>query len=191
MPVESISAALLPYAARLAKRSCEDIDLVVIHCTELPDLAAARTWGEKIQYPDSGTGNSGHYYIDRNGDIHNWVSIDRVAHHVRNYNPRSIGIELVNLGRWPDWFNSGKQRMSEPYPDEQIDALLSLLNRLQSELTRLRWIAGHEQLDRGRVAASDSPDQTVYRKRDPGPEFPWDRVLSSVRLSLFPLQEKK
>ena len=182
---------LLPYVARLAKRSCEDIDLVVIHCTELPDLAAARTCGERIKHAGSRTGDSGHYYIDRNGDIHNWVGIDRVAHHVRNYNQRSIGIELVNRGRWPDWFNSDKQLMTEAYSDEQLDALLSLLNRLQSELTRLRWIAGHEQLDRGRVTASDSPDRTVYRKGDPGPEFPWDSLLCSIQLSLLPLQESK
>ena len=81
--------------------------------------------------------------------------------------------------------------MTEPYPDAQLDALLSLLNKLQSELTRLRWIAGHEQLDRGRVTASDFPERTVYRKRDPGPEFPWDRVLSSIRLRQLPLQESK
>ena len=31
----------LPYAERLAPREPGDIDLVVIHCTELPDLATA------------------------------------------------------------------------------------------------------------------------------------------------------
>ncbi len=191
MPAESIRVNLLPYVSRLAKRSCEDIDLVVIHCTELPDLATARTWGERIQHAGPLTGNSGHYYIDRNGNIHGWVGIDRVAHHVRNYNQRSIGIELVNRGRWPDWFKSDDQLMTEPYPDEQVNALLSLLSQLQSELTRLRWIAGHEQLDRGRISSSDSPDRTVYRKRDPGPKFPWDRVLSSIRLTQFPLQQSK
>src|SRR3546814_11398454 len=75
------------------------VDLVVIHCTELPDLATAREYGERVLHTGSGTGNSGHYYVDRNGDCHRFVAPDRVAHHVRGYNPRSIGIELVNAGR--------------------------------------------------------------------------------------------
>ena len=55
----------LPYVAALATRPVESIDLVVIHCTELPDLAMARQFGESIHYQASRTGNSGHFYIDR------------------------------------------------------------------------------------------------------------------------------
>ena len=50
------------------------IDLVVLHCTELPDLDTARDYGERIQYPQSGTGNSGHFYIDRDGTIHQYLA---------------------------------------------------------------------------------------------------------------------
>ena len=57
----------LPYVNALATRELGDIDLVVIHCTELPDLALAREFGERVLYADSGTGNSGHYYIERDG----------------------------------------------------------------------------------------------------------------------------
>src|SRR5690349_2752205 len=114
----------LPYADRLAPRAPADIDLVVVHCTELPDLAMAREYGERVHY-DAGTGNSGHLYIDRDGRVERWVPYDRVAHHCRGYNPRSIGIELVNTGRWPDWFDSRRQAMTEPYPEAQIDALIA------------------------------------------------------------------
>jgi N-acetylmuramoyl-L-alanine amidase len=48
------------------------VELVVIHCTELPDLAIAREYGERALY-DNGTGNSGHYYIDRDGAIYRYV----------------------------------------------------------------------------------------------------------------------
>ena len=102
-PAQIINENLLPYAHRLVSRPTDSIDLVVIHCTELPDLATAREYGQYIHYPDSGTGNSGHFYIERNGNVEQWVPLDRVAHHVRNYNERSIGIELVNTGRFPDW----------------------------------------------------------------------------------------
>ena len=49
----------LPYEERLEARPLAQIDMVVIHCTELPDLAMAREFGERVHY-DSGTGNSGH-----------------------------------------------------------------------------------------------------------------------------------
>jgi N-acetylmuramoyl-L-alanine amidase len=172
----------LPYEERLEARPLAQIDMVVIHCTELPDLAMAREFGERVHY-DSGTGNSGHYYIDRDGSIHVFVRPERVAHHARGYNDRAIGIELVNAGRYPDWLDSRRQAMDEPYTEAQLDALLALLARLQAELPSLEFIAGHEDLDQEKVAASDNQDQQVYRKRDPGPRFPWSRVLDATPLN--------
>src|SRR5258705_9710635 len=102
----------LPYEDRLEARSIADIDLVVIHCTELPDLAMARDYGERIHY-DAGTGNSGHFYVDRDGAVHAFVRPERIAHHTRGYNPRSVGIELINTGRFPHWFDSRHQTMAE------------------------------------------------------------------------------
>ena len=176
-----LTVSFLPYEPLLEQRRRNQIDLVVIHCTELPDLAMARGFGEQVHY-DSGTGNSGHYYVDRDGSVHQYVSVDRIAHHVRGYNPRAIGIELVNTGRYPDWLAAGNQHMREPYPDEQITGLMALLHTLQAELPTLRYIAGHEDLDTTRVAAGDDPDTLVQRKLDPGPMFPWDRVLAATPL---------
>ncbi|HST45151.1 MAG TPA: N-acetylmuramoyl-L-alanine amidase, partial [Luteimonas sp.] len=159
----------LPYQHRLAERPLADIDLVVIHCTELPDLAMARAYGERELYPASGTGNSGHWYIDRDGASVRFVEPSRVAHHVRGYNPRSVGIELVNRGRYPDWLDSRRQAMDEAYPDAQVEALLALLASLRATLPALRWIAGHQDLDTGTETASDDPGTQVRRKLDPGP----------------------
>jgi len=171
----------LPYVDLLQARDARDIDLVVIHCTELPDLAMAREYGERVLHA-SGTGNSGHYYIDRDGAIHRFVPDTRVAHHVRGYNGRAIGIELVNLGRYPDWLHSDAQAMSESYPDVQIEALAALLEHLRAALPSLRHVAGHEDLDTGHVPASDDPARTVRRKLDPGPLFPWTRLLAATPL---------
>ena len=171
----------LPCIDRLQARDIADIDLVVIHCTELPDLATAREYGERVVHP-SGTGNSGHYYIDRNGSVFRYVPDGRIAHHVRGHNEHSVGVELVNTGRWPDWFDSRKQAMIEPYPAAQIDALLALLAHLRGTLPNLRHIAGHEDLDTGTVAASDDASVQIRRKLDPGPLFPWPRVLAECGL---------
>lgn len=177
--------APLPYVQRLETRPLAQVDLAVIHCTELPDLAAAREYGERVLYP-SGTGNSGHYYIDRDGSVLRYVPDDRIAHHVRGHNARAIGIELVNTGRYPHWLDSRHQAMDEPYPDAQIDALVALLHALALHLPNLRHVAGHEDLDRDTVPASDNAAVPVQRKRDPGPRFPWPRVLAGIPLQRLP-----
>ena len=182
MPAPAIRIDPLPYAASLATRASEDINLVVIHCTELPDLAMAREFGERVLHAGSGTGNSGHYYIDRDGGIVQYVDPGHVAHHTRGYNPRSIGIELVNSGRYPDWLDSRQQAMDEAYPDVQIEALIALLQDLCGRIPSLGQIAGHEDLDLDEVQASDDPALRVRRKRDPGPRFPWAQVLAAVPL---------
>ena len=177
----SIRIQPLPYEALLEARPLAAIDLVVVHCTELPDLAMAREYGERVLHP-SGTGNSGHFYIDRDGSVLQYVEPGRIAHHVRGYNPRSIGIELVNTGRYPDWLDSRHQAMDEPYPPVQVQALVDLALHLRRTLPSLRHIAGHEDLDTEQVPASDDPSLNVARKRDPGPLFPWAQVLRATGL---------
>ncbi|KFN50440.1 N-acetylmuramoyl-L-alanine amidase [Arenimonas composti] len=179
----------LPCEGLLTPRATPSIDLVVIHCTELPDLAMAREYGERVLYA-SGTGNSGHYYVDRDGSIHRFVDPARIAHHTRGHNERSLGIELVNTGRYPDWLDSRHQAMDEPYPAAQIDALVALLRWLTAEFPNLRRIAGHEDLDTTQVTASDDPTRRVARKRDPGPMFPWAEVLARVGLERVERREE-
>ena len=171
----------LPYVDRLPERAADSVTLVVIHCTELPDLAMAREYGEKVLY-ESGAGNSGHYYIDRDGHIARYVPGTRIAHHVRGRNGDSIGVELVNRGRYPHWFAAGGQTMGEAYPQAQIDALRALLAQLRRDFPNLRAVAGHEDLDTARVPASDDPSVTVPRKLDPGPLFPWDAIVPACGL---------
>ena len=182
MPRPALRIEPLPYADALSARPSGEIDLVVVHCTELPDLAMARDYGERVLYPASGTGNSGHYYVDRDGGIVEYVDPARIAHHTRGYNPRSIGIELVNIGRYPHWLDSRHQAMDEAYTEDQIEALVALLRDLHARIPSLALIAGHEDLDLDEVEASDDPELKVRRKRDPGPRFPWQRVLAAVPL---------
>jgi N-acetylmuramoyl-L-alanine amidase len=172
---------LLPYAHLLGKRSLSQIDLIVMHCTELPDMPVAREYGERVLY-EAGTGASGHYYVDRDGSIYQYVESAHIANHTRGYNPRSIGIEMVNIGRYPNWLDSNNQVMTEAYTFEQINILKKLLLHIKSECPNLQFIAGHEDLDTAKVPASDDPDIEVFRKRDPGPHFPWQEILEASKL---------
>ncbi|HEY1136975.1 MAG TPA: N-acetylmuramoyl-L-alanine amidase [Xanthomonadaceae bacterium] len=180
-PMPPVEIDPLPYEQKLDARPLSQIDLVVVHCTETPTLASAREFGERVLYEGSGTGNSGHYYIDRDGRVLLYVRPDRIAHHVRGHNPRSIGIELVNTGRYPHWRDSKHQAMDEPYPEAQVAALIALLAHLQAQFSSVKFIAGHEDLDREMEPALDDPAVQVPRKRDPGPLFPWERIMESVR----------
>jgi len=178
----SIHERPLRYVERLDRRSLSQIDLLIVHATELPTLEMARNFGEKIRYASSGSGNSGHFYIDRDGAIEQFVPLERVAHHIRGYNGRSVGVELVNTGRYPHWYRLDHQRITEPYPNAQIEALVNLCNQLSLQIPTLSWIAGHDELDISEVAAEDSPETLIRRKVDPGAHFPWSQVLGSSKL---------
>ena len=176
----------LPYESRLERRALAAVDLVVIHCTELPDMQMAREFGERIHYPATQTGNSGHYYIDTDGRVYRFVANERAANHTRGYNSRSIGIELSNVGRYPHWGDSRHQQFATPYSKAQIDALLALLRQLRNELPNLRYIAGHEDLDTRLEPASDDPSIMLRRRQDPGPLFPWSEVVPASGLQRLP-----
>ncbi len=169
---------LLPYNDNLEKRDTASIEIVVLHSTELPTMEMAREYGEKIHYKGSRTGNSGHYYIDRDGTVYRYVTDDRTAHHVVGYNARSIGIEIVNNGRYPDWFHSTNQRPTEKYTGAQIESLKKLLRYLKKQYPGISELTRHSELDTGKIKAEDNPAVLIRRKIDPGPLFPWQDILS-------------
>jgi N-acetylmuramoyl-L-alanine amidase len=172
---------LLPYNGGLEKRDVRDIDMIVLHCTELPTLAEARQYGERILYEGSGTGNSGHYYIDRNGRVYRYVEDDRTAHHAGKYNGQSIGIEIVNTGRYPFWFRSTHQVPTEEYPPEQVKAVIELILYLKKTYPGISELKRHSDLDLQEIPAEDDPGILIRRKIDPGPLFPWDEVLDMFK----------
>lgn len=174
-------SALLPYNDKLQSRALTDIEVIVIHCTELPDIETARVYGEKIHY-QSGTGNSGHYYIAKTGTTYQWVENNRMAHHVKDHNTNSIGIELDNLGRYPDWHKTNHQIMHDNYPSIQISALVNLIQKLNKQLPNLKYITGHEDLDTRLIKSENDPDVYIRRKMDPGKLFPWDEVMQKINL---------
>ncbi len=173
--------SLLPYNHKLEKRNTKKIELLVIHCTELPNIETAREYGEKVHY-QSGTGNSGHYYISKQGDTYQWVENNRIAHHVKDHNNNSIGIELDNLGRYPHWHKTNAQVMYDKYPAAQIDSLIVLITKLQKQLPNLKYVTGHEDLDTRLIISENDPEVYIRRKMDPGKLFPWAQVMQKITL---------
>jgi N-acetylmuramoyl-L-alanine amidase len=165
---------LLPYHERLEERDLSRVEMIVLHCTELPTLEMAREYGERITLPESQTGFSGHYYVNRDARVYQYVPDHRMARHVIGYNERSIGIEIVNLGRYPNWFHSRHQNSSEPYSKVQIEAVRSLLQRLKARYPQIEKLVRHSDLDLSMISAEDDPSVQIRRKIDPGPMFPWD-----------------
>lgn len=172
----------LPYWQNLTERSTSDLNMVVIHATELTDMAEAREYGERVLYEGSGTGASGHYYIDRDGSIEQYVPDNRIANHTSGWNRQTLSIELINLGRYPNWFHTDHQVMKEPYPDAQIDALIKLVNDFRRKYPSILYTEGHEELDRRMMASENDPQRDVPRKMDPGEHFPWDRFTRETGL---------
>ncbi len=109
-----------------------------------------------------------HYVIDRSGQIAAGVPESQIANHAKGNNSDSIGIELVNRGDGTD-----------PYPDLQLGMLVAALRSITQ-----RWgivktsIVGHSAVD-GR--SFECGGREIKTKQDPGPAFPWERVLRAIK----------
>jgi N-acetyl-anhydromuramyl-L-alanine amidase AmpD len=81
-------------------------------------------------------------------------------HSVQNPIP-AMGSQYWNCGGFVQWW--------EPYPQQQIDALVSLLKYIIERYPNINahWITGHESVD-------------PTRKLDPGPLFPWELIQNST-----------
>ncbi|MCP5102052.1 MAG: hypothetical protein GY950_01670 [bacterium] len=89
-------------------------------------------------------------------------------------------IEIVNTGRYPDWFDSRNQTPAEEYTGIQIDAVIELITHLKTTYPNIKNIKRHSDLDVDEIPASDNPDILIRRKIDPGPLFPWHEVLRKI-----------
>lgn len=132
------------------------INLIVLHYTDLPSIKESLDILCSLE-----SKVSAHFLIDDNGDIYGLVPVEKRAWHagvsswqgISNVNDFSIGIELQNKGH--------SVCPLEHYPQEQMEALLELLENLCLEYNiPAQNIVGHSDV---------APD----RKKDPGEHFDW------------------
>jgi AmpD protein len=155
---------------------CEDIALVVIHGISLPAGQFGGRWVDALfagslseQLPVEleslrGLNVSAHLFIDREGQIIQYVAFDKRAWHAgescwrgrAGCNDYAIGIELEGSDH-------------APYTERQYAALRAATLALFARYRRLSVdaVAGHQEVAPG-------------RKSDPGPAFDWARYLGGL-----------
>lgn len=148
----------------------------------------------KIDYQRKKNRVSAHLSIGReHRDIIQSVDTDRAAWHVskklrfkdgkKRANQRSIGIEVCNRGylRGNDWDRLKKsqiftgrhpnprarKREWERFTEHQVESIQEITDVLFAAHPTLQYICGH----------SDWAENKKGAKLDPGPAFPWDRIV--------------
>jgi N-acetylmuramoyl-L-alanine amidase len=143
------------------------LDMLVLHYTGMADGPSALA---RMRDPVAAV--SAHYMVEEDGTVFRLVPEEKRAWQAgrswwqghEDLNSRSIGIEIVN---------GGHEYGLPPFPDEQIEAVIALCQKILS-----RWPIPQSRI----VAHSDiAPD----RKEDPGERFPWRR-LSLAGIGLWP-----
>ncbi len=112
---------------------------------------------------------SAHMLITPSGDIIRCRKPTQGAWHAGNYNPDSIGMEILVPGVHD--LSSFYDAIDVPgwCPEKAWDATVEEVKRLMGTYD-IKYIDRHSDLD-------------PSRKRDPGAGFPWDRFLSEVNFS--------
>ena len=103
LPAPAIPSWPLPYENKLGRRPVAQVDLVVVHCTELPDLATAREYGDaRSTIPARATAA----ITTSTGMDRCTCSRTRPAPQPYTRLQPALGrYELVNRGRFPDWLD--------------------------------------------------------------------------------------
>jgi N-acetylmuramoyl-L-alanine amidase len=141
------------------------VSMIVLHYTGMRDAQVAL---ERLRDPEAKV--SAHYLVEEDGTVHRLVAEEKRAWHagksrwrgIEDINSASIGIELANPGHEFGYC---------PFPEEQIDALVSLVAAVKER----------HGITRGNVVGHS--DIAPMRKQDPGELFPWHR-LAKLRLAL-------
>lgn len=154
----------------------DSVDLVVVHSISLPPgqygtgavqrlFTNTLDWDAHPYYQQiRGLQVSAHFFIERSGQLWQFVGCDQRAWHAgqsfyrgrANCNDDSIGIELEGL-----------EGLS--FEEAQYQTLASLCNDLAARYP-LKHIAGHEHVAPG-------------RKADPGVGFDWHKLMQLVEAS--------
>lgn len=153
-------------------------------------------------------GLSAHFLLDVDGTVYQTLDVKERAWHAGPANDRSVGIEIANLGAYPERAAlgpdgpggvepirgriRGRDLWQWPFTDAQYESL----GRLLSALCRVLGIPARAPRDAGgRVPADEVPGEAEMlafeglvghfhvsaAKVDPGPAFDWERLFAEIR----------
>ena len=148
----------------IPKRPKKNINYIIIHYTGMKNelMALNRLTDHKSKV-------SAHYFIKKNGRIHNLVPDLYEAWHagksnwknLKSLNAHSIGIEIQN---------SGHENSYEKFSNKQMSSVKKLL----------RFLIARYKINRKNILGHS--DIAPNRKKDPGEKFPW-KELAKVKLA--------
>ena len=143
------------------KRLKKNINYIIIHYTGMKNelMALNRLTDHKSKV-------SAHYFIKKNGRIHNLVPDLYEAWHagksnwknLKSLNAHSIGIEIQN---------SGHENSYEKFSNKQMSSVKKLL----------RFLIARYRINRKNILGHS--DIAPNRKKDPGEKFPWFELSKS------------
>ncbi len=179
-------------------------DSVFVQKTPTPNFTDRKPQGIIIHYTAGSTDQSlkwlttpdtvsAHYLITPEGVIHHMVEETKRAWHAgdaywlgqSDINSQTIGIELVGYGyddaHVPEDISRDDTKVVKgsphkwfSYPDSQINALVELIQDIQSRyVVKPDMILGHSDIAPG-------------RKVDPGPSFPWKKLYENHNIGAWP-----
>jgi len=174
------------------------VDMLVYHYTEGDLASTLYTLAD-----DPNRRASVHYVIDRDGTIYKLVDEEYNAWHagclstdpncvISNINPRSIGIEIVNLGdKCDNYGRTDCEYLTEnPRPPKCTQPLITdyweTYDSLQmNSLVKLsaNIIKRHPEIlpDRNHILGHD---EIYCDKHDPGPAFSWNEIIARIQNEL-------
>ncbi|MEO0132624.1 MAG: peptidoglycan recognition family protein [candidate division WOR-3 bacterium] len=116
------------------------IDMIVLHSTGSDDVNGVISW-----FKNPASQVSAHYVIDKDGTVYKLVRLNDIAWHAKEYNSRSIGIEIVHS-------------ILKPTTKEQRIALVELVAELIKNISTIKYLQGHFELSRMK---SDPYERTI------------------------------
>jgi N-acetyl-anhydromuramyl-L-alanine amidase AmpD len=178
------------------------VDLFVLHY----DAAGSSRRCFEILQDERGL--SVHFLLDVDGTIYQTLDLRDQAWHATKANPRSIGVEIANLGAFPPGRagapdSSGRIRgvvqgeMLEQveFTPQQYAALAKLAAALCTVFPRIAPDAPRDERGELRTSALADAEFASFHgilghfhvqanKQDPGPAFEWESFLAAVRANL-------
>lgn len=189
---------------RNANRKKGDVDSIILHTTEGVPLKTAsfeeshaKAFPGNVRYLQSNDRSvSANFVVGRNGEIANLVREEDIAYTTTYYNDRSFGIEICGTaGRAETWTPELLKSLAdlvaylcdkwgiEPVHAEG-DAKRGPHKTYKSSRGTFQGFNGTGIVGHYQVQTSGSEACTVAKysiKTDPGPHFPWEAFIKSVR----------